>query len=41
MYEPLRVFMTLRSSSALVALGVWTRFLVAYIEGTAPATCSR
>jgi len=34
MYEPLRVFMTLAVILGLVALGVWTRFLVAYIQGT-------
>src|SRR5689334_11019975 len=34
MYEPLRVFMTLAIILGLFALAVWTRFLVAYIDGT-------
>ena len=34
MYEPLRVFMTLAIFLGLFALAVWTRFLVAYIDGT-------
>src|SRR3954465_10197008 len=33
MYEPLRVFMTLAIFLGLFALAVWTRFLVAYIQG--------
>src|SRR6476646_627268 len=34
MYEPLKVFMTLAIILGLFALAVWTRFLVAYIDGT-------
>jgi hypothetical protein len=33
MYEPLRVFMTLAAVVGLVAVAVWTRFLVSYIQG--------
>ena len=33
MYEPLKVFMTLAAIVGLVALGVWTRFLVAWLQG--------
>jgi glycosyltransferase involved in cell wall biosynthesis len=33
MYEPLRVFMTLALLVGIVALGVWTRFLVSWIQG--------
>jgi glycosyltransferase involved in cell wall biosynthesis len=32
-YEPLRVFMTLAFILSLAALGVWTRFIVAWING--------
>jgi glycosyltransferase involved in cell wall biosynthesis len=32
-YEPLRVFMTLALFVGLAALGVWTRFIVAFIGG--------
>jgi glycosyltransferase involved in cell wall biosynthesis len=32
-YEPLRVFMTAAFILGLVAAGVWTRFLVSYIQG--------
>jgi glycosyltransferase involved in cell wall biosynthesis len=32
-YEPLRVFMTAAVILGLFALGVWTRFLVSYIQG--------
>jgi glycosyltransferase involved in cell wall biosynthesis len=32
-YEPLRVFWTLAAVIGLAALGVWTRFAVAYAEG--------
>jgi glycosyltransferase involved in cell wall biosynthesis len=34
MYEPLRVFMTLALILGVFAVAVWTRFLVAYIQGT-------
>jgi glycosyltransferase involved in cell wall biosynthesis len=34
MYEPLRVFMTLALIVGLLAVAVWTRFLVAYVQGT-------
>ncbi|MDA0185015.1 glycosyltransferase [Solirubrobacter phytolaccae] len=33
MYEPLKVFMTIAAILGLVAAGVWTRFLVSYIQG--------
>jgi hypothetical protein len=33
MYEPLRVFMTLAAIVGVVAVAVWTRFLVSYIQG--------
>jgi glycosyltransferase involved in cell wall biosynthesis len=33
MYEPLRVFMTLAFLVGLVALAVWTRFFVAWVQG--------
>jgi glycosyltransferase involved in cell wall biosynthesis len=32
-YEPLRVFMTLAFILSLAALGVWTRFIVAWVTG--------
>jgi hypothetical protein len=32
-YEPLRVFLTAAGVLLLAALGVWTRFAVAYIQG--------
>ncbi len=32
-YEPLRVFLTAAAVLGLAALGVWTRFAVAYIQG--------
>jgi glycosyltransferase involved in cell wall biosynthesis len=32
-YEPLRVFMTLAFVLSLAALGVWTRFIVAWVNG--------
>jgi hypothetical protein len=32
-YEPLRVFLGVAAVLAVVALGVWTRFAVAYIDG--------
>ena len=41
MYEPLRVFMTLALLVGVLAIAVWTRFLVAGSRATAPATCSR
>jgi glycosyltransferase involved in cell wall biosynthesis len=34
MYEPLKVFMSLAFVLGLIAAGVWTRFLIAYIQGT-------
>jgi glycosyltransferase involved in cell wall biosynthesis len=34
MYEPLKVFMSLALVLGLIAAGVWTRFLIAYIQGT-------
>jgi glycosyltransferase involved in cell wall biosynthesis len=34
MYEPLKVFMSLALVLGVIAFGVWTRFLVAYIQGT-------
>jgi glycosyltransferase involved in cell wall biosynthesis len=33
MYEPLRVFMTLAAIIGVLAIVVWTRFLVSYIQG--------
>jgi glycosyltransferase involved in cell wall biosynthesis len=33
MYEPLRVFMTLAAIIGVLAIAVWTRFLVSYIQG--------
>ena len=33
MYEPLRVFMTLAAIVGVLAVVVWTRFLVSYIQG--------
>src|SRR3954454_20121763 len=33
MYEPLRVFMTAAFLLAIVAVGVWTRFVVAFVQG--------
>jgi glycosyltransferase involved in cell wall biosynthesis len=33
MYEPLRVFMTAAMLIGLAAVAVWTRFLVAYVQG--------
>jgi glycosyltransferase involved in cell wall biosynthesis len=33
MYEPLRVFMTAAALTFVVALAVWTRFLVAFVQG--------
>jgi hypothetical protein len=33
MYEPLKVFMSLALVLGLVALGVWTRFFVAWVQG--------
>src|SRR6201991_3453778 len=33
MYEPLRVFMTLAAVLGVVALGVWTRFLISWFQG--------
>src|SRR4051812_37653233 len=33
MYEPLKVFMTLAAFVGVLALAVWTRFLVSWIEG--------
>jgi glycosyltransferase involved in cell wall biosynthesis len=33
MYEPLRVFMTAAAIVMIAAIGVWTRFLVAFIQG--------
>jgi glycosyltransferase involved in cell wall biosynthesis len=33
MYEPLRVFMTAAAIVMLAAVGVWTRFLVAFLQG--------
>jgi glycosyltransferase involved in cell wall biosynthesis len=33
MYEPLRVFMTLAAIVGVVAIAVWARFLVSYIQG--------
>src|SRR3954449_13381101 len=33
MYEPLRVFMTLAAIVGVLAVAVWTRFLVSYIQG--------
>ena len=33
MYEPLRVFMTLAVIVGLVAIAVWTRFFVAWVQG--------
>src|SRR3954447_19046568 len=33
MYEPLKVFMTLAAIVGVLALGVWTRFLVSWIQG--------
>ncbi|HEX6021543.1 MAG TPA: glycosyltransferase family 2 protein, partial [Solirubrobacter sp.] len=33
MYEPLKVFMTLAAVVGLIALAVWTRFLVAWLQG--------
>jgi glycosyltransferase involved in cell wall biosynthesis len=33
MYEPLRVFMTLAAIIGVLAVAVWTRFLVSYIQG--------
>ena len=33
MYEPLRVFMTLAAVVGVGALAVWTRFLVAWLQG--------
>jgi hypothetical protein len=32
-YEPLRVFLAVAAVLGLAAIGVWTRFVVAYIEG--------
>jgi len=32
-YEPLRVFLAVAAVLGLAAIGVWTRFIVAYIEG--------
>jgi glycosyltransferase involved in cell wall biosynthesis len=32
-YEPLRVFLGVAAVLAVIAFGVWTRFLVAYIDG--------
>ena len=32
-YEPLRVFLTAAGILLLAALGVWTRFFVAYVQG--------
>ncbi|WP_028067727.1 glycosyltransferase family 2 protein [Solirubrobacter soli] len=33
MYEPLKVFMTLAAIIGVLAVAVWTRFLVSYIQG--------
>jgi hypothetical protein len=33
MYEPLRVFMTAAFLLAIVAIGVWARFVVAFVQG--------
>src|SRR3954465_7940861 len=33
MYEPLKVFMTLAAIIGVLALGVWTRFLVSWLQG--------
>src|SRR5215213_3050750 len=33
MYEPLKVFMTLAAIVGVVAIAVWTRFLVSYVQG--------
>ncbi len=40
-YEPLRIFWSLAGVIGLAALAVWIRFIVAYAEGAAKATCSR
>jgi hypothetical protein len=34
MYEPLRVFMTVAAVLGVLALAVWVRFLVAFIDGS-------